>query len=295
MSLFRKLTTRPVWKWEKMRPYPVRERWRALPPIAATGALPLVVLTTPGGFGDAMWTAWSWLRFLAPLVRFDLVVDGEATAEHRAALERLSPGARLVTGREIVAAAEALPESIRTFVGRHPLGRKLGLTLLYQQRDRVIYLDGDVLAFNEPTELIEALSDPGAVLYMEEPHSGTWDPLILEAGRALSLAPRSGFNGGFQLLGRDSLDLDIAAQLLAARDDHASWFTEQTLLALLMPPPARPLPPERYVVSTQRQFYWEGDVDYSAIAARHFTGPTRHVMYLKGLPWLERAARQIGR
>ena len=108
---------------------------------------------------------------------------------------------------------------------------------------------------------------------------------------ALGLTPRHGLNGGLQLLSRGCLDLNLAARLLAARSDAASWFTEQTLLALLMPKAAEPLPPERYVISTRRQFYWETDVDYDAIAIRHFTGPVRHVMYLSGLPRLEREAR----
>jgi hypothetical protein len=46
----------------------------------------------------------------------------------------------------------------------------------------------------------------------------------------------------------------------------------------------RALPEARYVVSARRQFYWEGDVDYDAIVARHFITPVRHVMYRKGMP-----------
>jgi hypothetical protein len=294
MSLLRKLTTRPVWKWEKSRPYPIRQRWPDLPAVPATGALPLVILTTPTGFDDAMWAAWSWLRFVGPDVRFELVVDGEPTAEQRAALERLSPGARMVTRRELLAETGAWPDSLRSFVEHHPLGRKLALTLLYQQRGRVLYLDSDIIAFNDPRELREAFRAPDALRFMLESDAGNWDPLILEAGRTMRLAPRHGLNSGLLLLGQGSLDLHAAARLVEARSDAASWFTEQTVLALLMPPGAQPLPPNRYVISTQRQFYWEKDVDYDAIAVRHFTGPTRHVMYLKGLPILERAARREG-
>ena len=47
---------------------------------------------------------------------------------------------------------------------------------------------------------------------------------------------------------------------------------------------AEPLSSSRYVISIRRQFYWEKDVDYTNIVARHFTGPVRHVMYKYGIP-----------
>ena len=56
---------------------------------------------------------------------------------------------------------------------------------------------------------------------------------------------------------------------------------------------AEALPTSRYVISVCRQFYWERDVDYKTIAARHFTGPVRHVMYGKGMPWVLRQSRQM--
>jgi hypothetical protein len=47
---------------------------------------------------------------------------------------------------------------------------------------------------------------------------------------------------------------------------------------------AQPLPRDRYVIRICPQFYWKLDVDYESIAARHFTGPVRHVMYRYGMP-----------
>ncbi len=121
MSLLRKLTTRPVWNWEKRRPYPIRKQWHGLPAVPATGALPMVMLATPGGFDDAMWAAWSWLRFVGSEVRFDLVLDGEPRAGQPAGLERLSPGATLVTRQELLARIGAWPARVRSFVEQHRL------------------------------------------------------------------------------------------------------------------------------------------------------------------------------
>lgn len=46
---------------------------------------------------------------------------------------------------------------------------------------------------------------------------------------------------------------------------------------------ARPLPRDRYVNKICRRFYWERDVDYCTIAARHLTDTVRHVMYRFGM------------
>ena len=293
MSILRKLTTRPVWKWERLRPYPIRDRCHRLPAIPARGEHLFVVLATVASFSDALWTAWSWLRFLAPHVRLELVLDGEITSAHHEALARISPGASLVAGREIVAATRNWPAALSEFIERHPLGRKLGLILLGQQKGTIFYCDSDVLAFHEPLELIDALHTPGASRYMHEIHEGAFDDEILQAAAARGLSPRPGLNSGLALLAHNAFDLNRVEELLAGRPVSSSWFTEQTLLAVLMPPDAVALPSDRYVVSNARQFYWEADIDYEKIVARHFTGPTRHVMYSKGLPRLTREARQL--
>jgi hypothetical protein len=49
------------------------------------------------------------------------------------------------------------------------------------------------------------------------------------------------------------------------------------------------------VVSLNRQFFHEKAEDYSSIAVRHFTGPVRHVMDLKGIPFLYRRERAHAR
>jgi hypothetical protein len=56
---------------------------------------------------------------------------------------------------------------------------------------------------------------------------------------------------------------------------------------------AQPLPHDRYVVNLRRQFYWERDANYKTIAARHFTGPVRHVMYRYGMPAILEQSRQV--
>ncbi len=47
------------------------------------------------------------------------------------------------------------------------------------------------------------------------------------------------------------------------------------MACLLKLAPMTSLPRDRYITSVNRQFYWQKDVDYGKIAARHFTTPSR--------------------
>jgi hypothetical protein len=51
-----------------------------------------------------------------------------------------------------------------------------------------------------------------------------------------------------------------------------------------------PLDATKYVVSPQRQFWWEEDVNYGAIHTRHFTGTVRPLLYSRGFACLQAAA-----
>jgi hypothetical protein len=87
--------------------------------------------------------------------------------------------------------------------------------------------------------------------------------------------------------------MDMAARILETwRPPGGSWFAEQTVLSIMLRDvDTEALPSNRYVISNCRQFYWEKDVDYKKIVARHFTGTVRHVMYRYGLPEILRQSR----
>jgi hypothetical protein len=289
--LLRKFTTRPVWWYETRRSYPIRDMWKLLPPIAAPqGPTPFAVLTTPRTFNDALWTTWSWLRFFGANVRPEIYVDGPLDDEMRRGLDQLLPGTKLFEARPSILASGEFPASVASFISDHPMGRKLGLYFLLQPRGRFLYSDSDVVAFAEPTELLQALATAGmGAHFLEEKGSCFSEDILAKAGRE-NVQPIESMNAGFLLIPGNSLSLDLAAKLL--QDWQAappSWFLEQTVMAcLLRGAPMTALPRDRYVLTNRRQFYWEKDVNYSKIVARHFTGTTRHVMYGKGLPWILR-------
>jgi len=171
------------------------------------------------------------------------------------------------------------------FLDHHSLGKKLGIILALQAERSLLYSDQDVLAFNFPAQLSTGIAR-GVPLYICEENSGCFDADILDRAQELGLPHAPQLNSGLLFIPQNGLAVDLAAQLLAGwRPPMRSWFTEQTVLSVLMQQAGSlPLARENYVVSNRRQFYWEPDVDYSSIAARHFTGPVRHLMYGKGMP-----------
>ena len=290
----RKLLTKPIWWWERKRPYPIRSRFHLLPPVGAVvGRARFVVLTTPQGLNDALWTAWSWYRYLWPHgFELQLAVDGEIPAKDELAVQKLFPGISIYNVWSVLSKLCDEQPALGVFVRGHPLGRKLGLILALSDQGAVLYSDNDVLAFNPPADLLTSVGKNDPCYFMED-LDGTRDPRIIERSKALGLEYISRFNSGFLFIPQGALSIDLAAQILAEwRTPADSWFTEQTVMSILMKKAnARALPDDRYVISARRQFYSETDVDYRNIVARHFTGTVRHVMYRHGIPEILRQSK----
>lgn len=293
--LLRKLTTKPIWWWERNRYYAIRNRHDRLPSLTVKqGNLRFVVLTTPSTLNDALWSAWSWYRFLRDLdCRLMIVVDGAISVAQRSAAERLFQ--RITIDGTEWACNYVRPRvpGVQLFFDRHPLGRKLALILALSDRFPLIYSDHDVLAFRRPKELLEAIRG-NTPCYFSEEGDGARDWQIAERARQLGFEYAPKFNSGFLYIPQGSLSIRRAGQILATwRTRNESWFSEQTVLSFMLQNiHAEPLPADRYVIRNCRQFYWERDVDYAAITARHFTTPVRHVMYKYGMPLLLRQSRE---
>ena len=282
-----KLTTKPVWWWERKRGYPIRSRFNQLPPLPVnTGRTRFAVLATPETLCDAFWAAWSWYRFLRDEdCRLQIAVDGAVSELDRAAASELFPGVSIESTEWACNYVRPRVPGIQSFFDTHPMGRKLALILALSDLGPLVYSDQDVLAFRRPSEVIGALGG-NVPHYFAEEVDGARDMQIAQRAKQLDLDYLPRFNSGFLYIPQGALSIRLAGQILAtwhARGDL--WFTEQTVLSFMLQRlGAEALPESGYVISNRRQFYWEEDVDYSAITARHFTGTVRHVMYKYGLP-----------
>lgn len=287
--ILRKLTTKPVWLWERHRPYPIKKRWRDMPALDVRPDSPVRtnILCTADSLDEGAWCAWSWARYTGQQLGVRIVVDGAWDEGFCAALRRVLPKAEVVGIDDLLDRDLAADKTLSAFAAQHPLGRKLLLLLSLQQSEAFVYADNDVLLFSRPDELLQAASFPQPV-YNEEAAVPCYSADVVEAAAKRGLLPCDRLNAGLIYCNKGALDTMLAVELLQAKGTGAfSWFDEQTVMAILMRNAgASPLPSDLYVVSSDRQFWWETDVDYSSIRARHFTGTVRHLMYSKGYPAL---------
>jgi hypothetical protein len=294
--MLRKLLTRPIWWWERKRPYPIRSRFRQLPPLGVVkGRARFVVLTTTEALDDAMWAAWSWYRYLRPHgFELQLAVDGEIPGGEKPAVEKLFPGIAIYNVWSILSRLCEEQSALGAFLRGHPVAKQVGLVLALSGQGPVVYSDHDVLAFNPPAELLARVEKQVPSYFIDE-GPGCHDPVLLERLETLGLDHIARLNAGFLYVPEGALSLDLAAQILATwKPEPFCYFSPQTTMSALMRSAnAQPLPDDRYVISTRRQFYSETDVDYRSIAARHFTGPVRHVLYRYGMPAILRQGREF--
>jgi hypothetical protein len=248
-------------------------------------------MAPPGAVADAAWTAKSFLRQLGDFnPSLCLLLDAPALEQSAARWRRLFPGAEVrlsgETGEELARRAPAVAALART----HPMGRKLAALLYFQESSDVIYVDADVLLFGPAPELEAALRSHGPPLYNQDVGNLHGDAALLAHARRIGApAPAPNLNAGLLLLPRGCLDLDLAERLLAGVERTDSWFIEQTVVALLMGAVGgQPLPRDRYVVSTQGQFYSEPGLPMEGLVTRHYTTPVRHLLYGQAMPTLWR-------
>ncbi len=233
---------------------------------------------------EAAWSAWSWTRYLGNSFKVLIAVSGEG-ANRFDAISKILPDARMSEASLLTGAALRRYETLKSITQSHPLGQKLSLILAMQNEGDLLYADADVLALNRPLALIDRINRR-IPSFNQESQPAAYDWEVVEAGRKLGLIPSERLNSGLLYIPRNSFDPALAERLLEGRPVGAkSWFTEQTVIAFLMKAAdAQPLPAEQYVVSNSRMFWWQKDIDYSVIHARHFTGTTRHLLYMKGYP-----------
>lgn len=284
--LLRRLRTRAVWWWERWRIPGFRERIWTLPPLPTPTAPgpALVLFATPAALTDAAWAARSLLRQL-PTLRLQVALDSAAEADAvRDKWQTLFPGAICHPAASLAAGCRP---RLAAFAKANAMGRKLAVVTALQRASTVLYADSDVLAFAPLPEIAAALATESA-RHIQCVAGTCLDAVMQRRTEALGLPLCPSLNGGFYFVPRGGFDEDRIEQILEGVDPKSpGWFGETVITAALMHAlGSEPLPRERFVVSTQRQFVDEVDVDYDRIALRHFVTPVRPLFYRRGLPRL---------
>lgn len=289
-NLWQKLLTKPLWHWERMLASLITSAPN-LPPIIINRELPpLVILTTKKTFKNALWTAYSLLTYLEGKFSLMLVIDGEQWPEELTKeYERLFPGVTTKTTYQCVKNLPSDSKALRKLANEHPMGRKLATIFTLNQEGAIVFSDDDVLAFRSLEEIINWAQNgcQAPALYLQEEQTNH-DPAVKAAGERLGLKAAQNINVGLLALPKCELSLPKLEMLLmeaqkGPSDKKLSWFPDTSALAYQLAGGAG-LPTQTYIVNCQRQFFFESDVNYTQIRLRHFVGPVRHLLRLRGIP-----------
>ena len=260
---------------------------RAVPDSPVT----LAVLTTPRTANNAAWTLYSLLKHLDTPVAVHLVVDGTLSTQRTAQFSALFPGLTVSTTRDHLARLAVRAPALLRLAETHPMAGKMAAILNLQARGHLLFSDDDVLAFRPMSEVNQAMANQDAkALYLREQAAGSVqeEPSIKVGLQKLGLDWVKDINVGLMWLPRGTLELELCERILTVSPEVQTWFPDTMLLAGLLARKPHQVLPDSYVVTTQRQFYSERDVDYDQITLRHYVGPVRHLMYKHGMPKLRK-------
>ena len=203
----------------------------------------------------------------------------------------LFPGAQVYSTWEAVEKLAPTLLPLDALANGSAAARRLAVVLRAQEESSLIFTGPDVLLLGNSAELAAALHDGATALHLQGAEGGdSADTPLREYARRHSLpllAER--LDPGLLFLPRACLSVDAAERLLAdpSLGEAAMPPLDQAVLALLLGAHgARPLPPERYLVSGQGRAHGESDADYARLTARRFTPDVRHLLYARGMPRL---------
>jgi hypothetical protein len=267
-------------------PYPIKQEILKIPALTTKSSDSyLVVLAQHKTFLEGLWTAWNWLYFLREYLGLILVMDGEITEQQRSIFNNLFPGSKIVSLSSQIDENLLSDKYLNDFYQHHKFGKVFLLKLSLQQKFNILFSDPDILVFSQPVEIRESLNLQQG-LYCTEPGCSAFDPWIFDKAKHLNIKPIKEFNSGLLYIPRNYLSVDLCRELMQGWNVEAyHYFTEQTLLDVMMSASdAKALPINEYVVNSQGMWFWQPDIDYTNVKARHFVGNVRHRMYLYGYP-----------
>ncbi|MEO5719421.1 MAG: hypothetical protein ABIR29_12750 [Chthoniobacterales bacterium] len=213
----------------------------------------------------------SFLRHVGRPKSFTVISDGSHSAGSIELLERIDPVVSVrQTGEHL---PPDLPEKFRHYVTTYPMGKQLGLIMSLPRNGPAFYVDSDVLFFQGAEQLLpDVAATTAPALYLPDCQDSSADPRVLRD-------PNEGkqpVNSGLLLLLRP-LDWSVAIRRLLELDGEPNFFTNQTLVHLVMHANgALPLDPARYVLQLDDQFIYPDLYAGPHLVLRHYVNPVRH-------------------
>lgn len=276
-------------------------RWRLWSRILSTPP----IITDPVGHGTpvevhvlcyerdylcALWALKSFYHFAGVTYPLVIHVQGDVPRRVTARLQRHFPAARVILQSQADGHMEPWLRDrglVRLLAARRrtPFMLKLTDFPVFSASTHLLTLDSDVVFFRFPAELLTAARAPSSVTLFQRDPESTYN---ISEQRALSelgirLAPK--VNTGIMMFPRESLNLFRCEEYLGHPDvARPSGWIEQTLHALCASEHGSvTYLPDSYMVSLAT------DVDLQSLVARHYAGPSRHLLTSEGMQELVRA------
>jgi hypothetical protein len=148
--------------------------------------------------------------------------------------------------------------------------------------DRAFFLDADVLFFQRPTDLLDAVTSRRRVNLFNKDATNGYGLTVDEAEGRFGVRPMERLNAGLCLVCRESLGLDETECYLAEPEMMANQFVDQLVYGLLAASFPTEHLPETYRISADPGLTVHG----TPLVARHYAGRTRPLMFTEGMPAL---------
>lgn len=213
----------------------------------------------------------SFLQYAGKPNHFTVVSDGTYTPRSIRLLEHIHPVVR-VQQFTLPPPANIVNEKIRSYLSGHPTGKQLALIMSLPANGPALYVDSDVLFFQDASNLASLVAKRDAPAYYLEDCQFAGDSRLL---RDPSERERPVNTGALLLF--QKLDWSLSLNRLLELDGAPIFFTNQTMTHLTMHAiGARPLDTAKYVLQLDDQFVYRDFYADKSLAMRHYVNPVRH-------------------
>jgi hypothetical protein len=213
----------------------------------------------------------SFLQHAGRPRRFTVISDGTYTPRSIRLLERIHP---VVTVQQNTPSppANVVNEKTRSYLSTHPTGKQLALIMSLPAIGPALYIDSDVLFFQDASNLASLVAKRDAPAYYLADCQFSGDARLLRD----SAERERPVNTGMLLL-FERLDWSLSLNRFLELDDTPIFFTNQTMTHLTMHAiGARPFDPAKYVLQLDDQFVYRDFYADKSLAMRHYVNPVRH-------------------
>lgn len=216
--------------------------------------------------------------------------DGSLTRDDAELLLHHFPGSKVILRSEADTYFEKLKGSyplLHDLRKKHVMLLKLADLSAFSDRERILYVDSDILFFQPPSFIMEKLRQPESGNFFNRDIDSAYivAPKIIK--ELTGIDPPARINAGLSILNRDDIALPKISDMLNRLDPgkrsdwvHYGHLIEQTVVSLLTassPTGARHLPTE-YDVCLDRPV--------KGAISRHYVGVIRHLFEIEGLNFL---------